>query len=67
MIVHLDCGCTVNDEYTNTVHEMDGRHYPLGTSPQTFCLRCDRFHPSCDLPAAVKLEGIARVRRRAGY
>lgn len=41
----LPCGCVVDDERYSTVHESDGRHYPLGTSPQTFCIWCDLYKP----------------------
>lgn len=45
MIVKLECGCTINDEVTSTVHSDDGRHYPLNCGPKSFCLRCDLFKP----------------------
>ena len=45
MRVTLECGCTVDDARVSTVHELDGRHYPLGTSPKTYCMVCDLFRP----------------------
>lgn len=45
MITKLPCGCTINDEFKSTVHEPDGRHYPIGASPATFCMRCDLYRP----------------------
>lgn len=45
MIVTLSCGCTVDDEQTSTIHEIDGRHYLVGANPTTFCVRCDLFRP----------------------
>lgn len=45
MNVTLKCGCTIDDERKSTVHEADGKHYPLGTSPKTFCAKCDLYKP----------------------
>jgi hypothetical protein len=50
MIVKLDhCGCIIDDEFKSTVHEVDGKHYPLFTSPESYCLKCDLYRPCiCD-------------------
>lgn len=49
MIVTLECDCTIDDEFLSTVHERDGRHYPIGESPESFCKRCDLYRPClCD-------------------
>lgn len=45
MITKLECGCTVDDERVSTVHEQDGKHYPIGTTMQNFCKRCDLYKP----------------------
>mgnify|MGYP001607140171 CR=1 FL=1 len=49
MYVKLKCGCVVDDAVLDTVHQADGKHYPIGTGPRTFCVRCDLFRPClCD-------------------
>lgn len=45
MYVDLECGCCIDDENFSTVHEDDG-HYPIGAGPESFCKRCDLFHPT---------------------
>lgn len=45
MIVSLPCGCTIDDETHSTVHDAGGHHYPISTSPKTFCFACDVFRP----------------------
>lgn len=48
MIVTLPCGHVINDE-THSTHcygeGWDGGHYALGTSPGSFCKRCDLYRP----------------------
>jgi hypothetical protein len=48
MIVTLPCGHTVDDLHYDTVcwGERFG-HWPLGTSPRSYCKRCDLYHPEC--------------------
>lgn len=45
MIVDLDCGCRIDDEFYSTFHQKDGLHYPIGTGPKSFCRRCDLYKP----------------------
>jgi hypothetical protein len=45
MWVRLPYGCMIDDALHSTVHESDGRHYPIGASPATFCIECDLFKP----------------------
>lgn len=60
MRVTLECGCNIDDEFKNTVHQ-DGAdrsqrdkeakvfHYPLEGSPESLCVKCDMYRPcSCD-------------------
>ena len=55
MIVILPCGCTIDDEQKSTIHYADGRHYPIGTSPKTYCPKCDLFK-LCTCPIVVDIE-----------
>lgn len=49
MLTNLPCGCRVDDAVLSTIHEPDGKHYPIGTSPVTFCKKCDLYRPClCD-------------------
>lgn len=45
MTRRLPCGCVLEDEITSTVHEDDGKHYPIGAGPDTLCARCDMYRP----------------------
>jgi hypothetical protein len=65
MLVALDCGCTIDDEFKNTTHEADGRHYPLGTSPTSYCPRCDLFKPCHCEGATTMNEGMQIGQARA--
>lgn len=52
MIVRLECGCVIDDAVLSTYHDEDGRHYPIGAGPETFCKRCDLYRPcGCDAVA----------------
>lgn len=53
MIVDLPCGCRVDDLHYSTVcygPGPDGGHYPLFTSPETYCKVHDLYRPcaGCD-------------------
>lgn len=54
MIVLLPCGHIIDDAVMDTTC-VDGRHYPIGTGPSSFCKRCDLYKPClCDrAPAAA--------------
>jgi co-chaperonin GroES (HSP10) len=65
MRTKLPCGCTIDDAILSTVHEADGKHYPIGASPATFCKRCDMHKPcACDrtsaMPPVVRVRGKSR-------
>lgn len=63
MHVKLDCGCFVDDAVYSTIHESDGRHYPIGTNPKTYCYRCDRFKPcACTAIGTGVVEGQPYIR-----
>lgn len=63
MRVKLPCGCTIDDEQYSTVHEQDGRHYPIGAHPANYCYKCDLFKPcACTIVGTGILEGQPYLR-----
>jgi hypothetical protein len=58
--VLLDCGCTIDDEYKSTVHDVSDQrsagdierkkhHYPLEGAAAGYCLTHDMYRPCpCD-------------------
>lgn len=61
MLAKLPCGCTVDDATHSTIHETDGRHYPIGASPGTFCPKCDLYQPCV---CSKRIQGLTRSARR---
>lgn len=54
MVVTAPCGHTFDDEHYDYTCYGDKGHYPIGTSPRTYCKKHDRYHPDCDKPQVVE-------------